>query len=100
MLCSQVEWATLNWVYWWNNHLLHESLGYATPEEIIASYNQHQVSQPTPASKAEQNPGYFSYLASSSAIATGSPRLRRALFSSCATYPPAGISSAVAAYPR
>ena len=46
--CSEVEWATLNWVYWWNNHRLHESLGYATPEEIIASYNQHRVSQLTP----------------------------------------------------
>ena len=46
--CSEVEWATLNWVYWWNNHRLHESLGCATPEEIIASYNQHRVSQLTP----------------------------------------------------
>ena len=45
---SQVEWATLNWVYWWNNHRLHESLGYATPEEIIASYNQQRPSQLTP----------------------------------------------------
>ena len=46
--CSEVEWATLNWVYWWNNHRLHESLGYATPEEVITSYNQHRVSQLTP----------------------------------------------------
>lgn len=57
--CNQVEWATLNWVYWWNHHRLHESLGYATPEEIIASYNQHRVSLPTPVKEAQQNPVHF-----------------------------------------
>ena len=46
--CNQVERTIMNWLYWWNNHRLHESLGYATPEEIIASYNQRRVSQPTP----------------------------------------------------
>lgn len=47
--CAEVEWATLVWVYWWNNHRLHEALDYATPAEVIDSYNQHQVSQLTPA---------------------------------------------------
>ncbi|ADI67085.1 integrase core domain protein [Mobiluncus curtisii ATCC 43063] len=28
---SEVEFATMNWVHWWNNTRLHESLGYATP---------------------------------------------------------------------
>lgn len=46
--CAEVEWATLAWVYWWNNHRLHEALDYATPAEVIDSYNQHQVSQLTP----------------------------------------------------
>lgn len=46
--CAEVEWATLNWVHWWNNIRIHQSLGYATPEETLASYNQHQVRQLTP----------------------------------------------------
>lgn len=46
--CAEVEWATLAWVYWWNNHRLHEALDYTTPAEVIDSYNQHQVSQLTP----------------------------------------------------
>ncbi len=29
--CNQVERITLNWVYWWNNHHLHESPEHATP---------------------------------------------------------------------
>ena len=46
--CNQVERITLNWVYWWNNHRLHEALGYRTPSEIITSYNQTRVSSLTP----------------------------------------------------
>jgi transposase InsO family protein len=46
--CTEVEWATLNWVHWWNNIRLHEALGYTTPEEIITSYNQHQSAELTP----------------------------------------------------
>lgn len=46
--CTEVEWATLNWVHWWNNTRLHQALGYATPEEIITSYNKHRVNQLTP----------------------------------------------------
>ncbi|MCI6585032.1 MAG: IS3 family transposase, partial [Mobiluncus sp.] len=45
---TEVEFATLNWVYWWNNERLHESLGYCTPAEIIDMYNQTRVSELTP----------------------------------------------------
>lgn len=46
--CTEVEWATLNWVHWWNNERLHQALGYATPEEVIASYNQYRAAELTP----------------------------------------------------
>ncbi|MCU9971630.1 integrase core domain-containing protein, partial [Mobiluncus mulieris] len=36
---TEVEWATMNWVHWWNNTRLHESLGYTTPEELTTNYN-------------------------------------------------------------
>ncbi|MST50700.1 integrase core domain-containing protein, partial [Mobiluncus porci] len=45
---TEVEFATLNWVHWWNNERLHESLGYCTPAEIINMYNQTRVSELTP----------------------------------------------------
>lgn len=35
---GEVEIATLRWVYWWNNHRLHESLGYITPLEMEDAY--------------------------------------------------------------
>ena len=47
--CTEVEWATLNWVHWWNNERLHQALDYTTPEEAITNYNQHQL-QSTPVS--------------------------------------------------
>lgn len=47
--CTEVEWATLIWVHWWNHERLHESLGYATPEEVITAYNQTRVNEMTPA---------------------------------------------------
>lgn len=37
---TEVEFATLNWVHWWNNQRLHQALNYATPAEVIAAYNQ------------------------------------------------------------
>ena len=45
---AEVEFATMNWVRWWNNHRLHEALGYRTPSEIITSYNQTRVNELTP----------------------------------------------------
>ena len=41
--CTEVEWATLHWVHWWNHVRLHEALGYATPEEVITHCNQTQA---------------------------------------------------------
>ncbi|MDU4944815.1 MAG: integrase core domain-containing protein [Varibaculum cambriense] len=45
---TEVEFATLNWVHWWNNERLHEALGYRTPADIIDMYNQTRVSELTP----------------------------------------------------
>lgn len=45
---TEVEFATMNWVHWWNNERLHEALGYHTPADIIDMYNQTRVSKLTP----------------------------------------------------
>lgn len=37
---TEVEFATMNWVHWWNTKRLHEALGHRTPAEEINSYNQ------------------------------------------------------------
>lgn len=34
----EVELATLRWVYWWNTKRLHETLDYATPQELGTEY--------------------------------------------------------------
>lgn len=41
---SEVEWATMQWVWWWNNERLHESLGYRTPVEVEQEYYLRQAS--------------------------------------------------------
>ncbi|MCT2248551.1 integrase core domain-containing protein, partial [Corynebacterium sanguinis] len=43
---GEVEIATLRWVYWWNNHRLHESLGYITPQEMEDAYYQQSHAHP------------------------------------------------------
>ncbi len=35
---EQVELATLEWVWWWNNERLHGELNYRTPEEVEAQH--------------------------------------------------------------
>ena len=40
---SAVELATLEWVSWWNHQRLHEALGYQTPAEVEAAYDQDQT---------------------------------------------------------
>lgn len=45
---TEVEFATMNWVHWWNTTRLHEYLGHQTPAEIEAAYYEHQREQ-TPA---------------------------------------------------
>jgi putative transposase len=35
---EQVELATLEWVWWWNNQRPHSELGYRTPAEVEATY--------------------------------------------------------------
>ena len=34
----EVEIATFEWVWWWNNERLHENLNYRTPQEIENQY--------------------------------------------------------------
>ena len=41
-----VGWALSEWVSWWNEHRLHQALGYRTPREIETEYwgkHKHQV---------------------------------------------------------
>ena len=35
---SEVELATMGWIYWWNTARLHEALGYRTPASVEAAY--------------------------------------------------------------
>ena len=35
---EQVELATLEWVWWWNNQRLHSELSYQTPVEVETAY--------------------------------------------------------------
>ena len=37
---TEVEFATMNRVHWWNTKRLHETLGHQTPIEVVNSYNQ------------------------------------------------------------
>lgn len=41
---EHLEWATLNYVNWFNNRRLHESLGYVPPSEFEARY--HNPTEP------------------------------------------------------
>jgi transposase InsO family protein len=52
---SQVELATLEWVWWWNNQRLHSQLGMRTPNEVEQSYyDQHN--QPRLATASHKTP--------------------------------------------
>lgn len=47
---EQVELATLEWVWWWNNSRLHGELDYRTPVEVEkAYYSDEQSALPAPA---------------------------------------------------
>ncbi len=47
---EQVELATLEWVWWWNNARLHGELDYRTPVEVEkAYYSDEQPALPAPA---------------------------------------------------
>ena len=41
---KQIEWETLNWVSWYNNHRLMEPIGYITPNEAEEVYYQNLYS--------------------------------------------------------
>ena len=42
---EHVEWATLNYIDWFNNRRIHESLDYVTPAEFEAHYYRHDESE-------------------------------------------------------
>jgi putative transposase len=42
---EQVEWATLNYVYWFNNQRIHESLGYLPQVEFETHYYDSNESE-------------------------------------------------------
>ena len=42
-----VEFATLEWVSWFNHHCLLEPIGYIPPAEAEANYYRQLASQPT-----------------------------------------------------
>ncbi|GAA1491643.1 transposase InsO family protein [Brachybacterium sacelli] len=37
---TEVEFATMNWVHWWNHQRLHQALDYSTPIEVEKAYAQ------------------------------------------------------------
>lgn len=45
---TEVEFATMNWVHWWNTTRLHEALGHRTPIEVINNYNQTHATKLAP----------------------------------------------------
>lgn len=45
---TEVEFATMNWVHWWNHQRLHQALGYSTPMEIETAYAQTREPSPAP----------------------------------------------------
>jgi transposase InsO family protein len=52
---GQVELATLEYVWWWNNHRLHEGLGYRTPVEVeTAYYTSQESAQPATAGQGNR----------------------------------------------
>lgn len=46
---TEVEFATMDWVHWWNNIRLHQALGYQTPAEYEAQYYRERASVLAPA---------------------------------------------------
>jgi len=46
---DDVEYAALEWVHWYNNKHLLESIGYVPPVEHEAKHYQEQQAQPTAA---------------------------------------------------
>ncbi len=40
-----VEIATFEWVNWWNESRLHQSLGYRTPADVEAEFWEHHPSR-------------------------------------------------------
>jgi len=45
---EEVELATLEYVWWWNNKRLHGELGYRSPLEVETAYYTEQESLLTP----------------------------------------------------
>src|SRR5690554_5164648 len=45
---EDVEFATLNWVWWFNHHRLLESIGYTSPVEYEEAYWRRKATEPEP----------------------------------------------------
>ena len=43
---TEVEFATMNWVQWWNHQRLHRALAYQTPIEVEQAYHRTRESRP------------------------------------------------------
>lgn len=60
----EVEIATFEWVNWWNEDRIHQSLGYRTPAEVEDGFWEQHESREIMENKVntyEQNPGHFKY---------------------------------------
>ena len=57
-----MEIPTFEWVTWWNESRLHQSLGYRTPTEVETKFWEHNPDHGIMENKAhakEQKPGHF-----------------------------------------
>ncbi len=43
---TEVEFATMNWVHWWNHQRLHQALDYQTPADVERAYHRTRESKP------------------------------------------------------
>jgi hypothetical protein len=59
---DQVEYATLEWVDWFNHRRLLEPIGHLPPAELEAAFHRKQLPCSTQATKPPMNPGRFSRL--------------------------------------
>lgn len=54
---SEVEFATMGWVHWWNTSRLHEALDYRTPASVEASCTHPTTTAPATVSPRNETQG-------------------------------------------
>ena len=57
---DKLELATLDWMHWFNEHRLHSSIGYKTPNEIEQRYREISAATATERTRPPLKPGRFS----------------------------------------